>query len=274
MSSQTGWPDGASAECGSDIPSASPTTCDVAAVPRNWHPPPGLAQARQPRSAASCRVIVAVGEADADRLDLAGVLALLGREGHAAGDEHAGQVAHRRPAPSSSRAGPCRRSRRRSRPRRAGQRPDQPPEDRRRVVAVRQAVHHPRRPLAPPVARVRAEPRERHAAPLLQLPAPPRGRAGSPPSAPCDTPAPAATRRPPATRRWSKGSRTPSAPRAAGPTPSPRPATARTGPRWPSSAASAPSAANSRTARRPWCGRRKHRAAIRATRRGRWKVRA
>jgi hypothetical protein len=33
MSSQIGCPDGASAECGSESPSASPTTCDVAAVP-------------------------------------------------------------------------------------------------------------------------------------------------------------------------------------------------------------------------------------------------
>ena len=57
MSSQIGWPLGASAECGSDMPSASPTTCDVAAVPRNWQPPPGEAQARQPSSAASSSVI-------------------------------------------------------------------------------------------------------------------------------------------------------------------------------------------------------------------------
>jgi hypothetical protein len=35
MSSQIACPLGASAECGSDIPSASPTTCEVAAVPRN-----------------------------------------------------------------------------------------------------------------------------------------------------------------------------------------------------------------------------------------------
>ena len=33
MSSHTGWPLGANAECGSDSPKASPTTCDVAAVP-------------------------------------------------------------------------------------------------------------------------------------------------------------------------------------------------------------------------------------------------
>ena len=58
MSRHTSWPDGASAECGSDRPSASPTTCDVAAVPRNWQPPPGVPHARQPRSAASSSVII------------------------------------------------------------------------------------------------------------------------------------------------------------------------------------------------------------------------
>ena len=31
----------------------SATTCEVAAVPRNWHPPPGDAHARHPASAAS-----------------------------------------------------------------------------------------------------------------------------------------------------------------------------------------------------------------------------
>src|SRR4051812_7436970 len=34
-SSQIGWPDGASAACGSAMPNASATTCEVAAVPRN-----------------------------------------------------------------------------------------------------------------------------------------------------------------------------------------------------------------------------------------------
>ena len=48
---------GQSAECGRDSPSASPTTCDVAAVPRNWQPPPGDAHARQPSSAACSSVI-------------------------------------------------------------------------------------------------------------------------------------------------------------------------------------------------------------------------
>ena len=57
MSSQIGWPEGASAQCGSESPSASPTTCEVAAVPRNWQPPPGDPQARQPSSAARSSVI-------------------------------------------------------------------------------------------------------------------------------------------------------------------------------------------------------------------------
>jgi len=46
MSSQMGCPDGANAVWPNDMPSASPTTCAVAAVPRNWQPPPGDAQAR------------------------------------------------------------------------------------------------------------------------------------------------------------------------------------------------------------------------------------
>ena len=56
MSSQTGSPEGASALWGSAMPSASATTCAVAAVPRNWQPPPGVPQARQARAAASSSV--------------------------------------------------------------------------------------------------------------------------------------------------------------------------------------------------------------------------
>ena len=40
-SSQIGCPDGASAACGTVSPKASATTWAVAAVPRNWQPPPG-----------------------------------------------------------------------------------------------------------------------------------------------------------------------------------------------------------------------------------------
>ena len=52
-SSQIGCPEGARAEWGKAIPNASATTWDVAAVPRNWQPPPGDPQARHPRAAAS-----------------------------------------------------------------------------------------------------------------------------------------------------------------------------------------------------------------------------
>ena len=57
MSVHTGSPEGASALCGNAIPSASAITCEVAAVPRNWQPPPGEPQARQPIAAACSRSI-------------------------------------------------------------------------------------------------------------------------------------------------------------------------------------------------------------------------
>ena len=50
MSSHAPVPEGDSAPCVIASPSASATTWDVPAVPRNWHPPPGEAQARQPMS--------------------------------------------------------------------------------------------------------------------------------------------------------------------------------------------------------------------------------
>ncbi len=57
ISLQIGCPDGANAACVNVNPSASPTTCDVAAVPRNWQPPPGDAHARHRFSAACSSVI-------------------------------------------------------------------------------------------------------------------------------------------------------------------------------------------------------------------------
>jgi hypothetical protein len=51
-SSHAGSPEGASALCGSASPNPSATTCDVAAVPRNWQPPPAEPQARHPMLAA------------------------------------------------------------------------------------------------------------------------------------------------------------------------------------------------------------------------------
>ena len=116
MSSQIGWPDGARAECGSARPSASPTTCDVAAVPRNWQPPPGEAQARQPSSAASSSVISPWAKRAPIVCTLPASSPSRRRQRHAAGHEHARQVVHRRPGPSSSPAGPCRRWPRPARP--------------------------------------------------------------------------------------------------------------------------------------------------------------
>ena len=109
-------PEGRGPRAAGSCPSASATTWAVAAVPRNWQPPPGLAQARQPSSAASCSVSSPCDVAGADRLDLAGVLAVARRERHAAGHEHARQVLRSRQGEHHGRAGPCRRSRRRAPP--------------------------------------------------------------------------------------------------------------------------------------------------------------
>ncbi len=119
MSSQTGCPEGASAECGSDRPSASPTTCEVAAVPRNWQPPPGEAQARQTEFRGGFAGSSAVRETRAEGLHRAGVFALFRRQRDAAGDQHAREDRAIRPAPSSWRAGLCRRWQCRARPARA-----------------------------------------------------------------------------------------------------------------------------------------------------------
>ena len=140
-------------------PSASPTTCDVAAVPRNWQPPPGLAQARQPSSAASSQRDLAVGEAGADRLDLAGVLAVARRQRHAAGHEHA-RAGRASPARAIIIAGrPLSQVATPSTPLRVGSERISRRKHHRRVVAVGQAVHHARRALRAAVARVGARSR-------------------------------------------------------------------------------------------------------------------
>ena len=55
-SNHAGVPEGESAPWVMARPRASETTWDVPAVPRNWHPPPGDAQARHPTSWAYSRV--------------------------------------------------------------------------------------------------------------------------------------------------------------------------------------------------------------------------
>src|ERR1035441_10980771 len=57
ISIQMGCPEGESAEWGRDMPRASPTTWLVAAVPRNWQPPPGGAQGREPTPAGDPHVV-------------------------------------------------------------------------------------------------------------------------------------------------------------------------------------------------------------------------
>ena len=170
MSSQTGSPDGASALCGSVSPNASATTCDVAAVPRNWQPPPGVPHARQPMSAASSTRDQAVRVARADRLHLARVLAADRRQRHAAGHDDAGIVAragqrqHHRGQPLvAGRDAHARPTRRGSE--RISRRIDD-----RGVVAVRQAVEHARRALRAAVARIADVRRERDRRPRRAAP--------------------------------------------------------------------------------------------------------
>ncbi len=92
MSSQIGWPEGARAECVTARPSASATTWLVPAVPRNWQPPPGRGAGPAAQLGGLFQGEQAVGEARADGLDLAGIFALLGQQGHAARHDHARQA--------------------------------------------------------------------------------------------------------------------------------------------------------------------------------------
>ena len=167
ISSQTGSPDGLSALCGSARPNASATTCAVAAVPRNWQPPPGVPQARQPSSAASSSADEPVREPRADRLHLARVLGADRRQRHAAGHDDAREVAAASQREQRrGKAFVAGRDPHDARP--ARQRPDQAAHRDRRVVAVGQAVEHPGRSLRAPVAGIAAVGRERDDALLAQ----------------------------------------------------------------------------------------------------------
>ncbi len=140
---------------GSDRPSASPTTCDgrrgaeeLAAAARR------AAGAAARCSAARSSVISPCAKRAPMDCTLPASSPSAGGQGHAARHEHAGQIAHARRAPSSSRAGPCRRWRRRARPPRRGSERISRRRTMRGVVAVGQAVHHPRRALGAAVAGV------------------------------------------------------------------------------------------------------------------------
>ena len=167
-SSQTFCPDGASAAWGTVRPSASATTCAVAAVPRNWQPPPGEAQARQPRSAAVCRSTRPCANRAPSVCTAPASSPLAGRQGDAAGHDGAGEIAERR-----------QRHRHRGQslvagadpitPRRQRQAADESSQHDRRIVAVRQGVEHPCRPLAAAVARIRHRRREGQPAQPVEL---------------------------------------------------------------------------------------------------------
>ena len=162
-SSQIGWPEGASAVCGSDRPSASPTTCDVAAVPRNWQPPPGLAQARQPTSAAYSSVICCCAKRAPMVCTLPASSPSLGQQRDAAGNQHGGQIA---PADASAiiiAGRPLSQVAMPSTPLPRGQRAHQPAQHHGRIVAVRQRVHHAGGALRAAVARIGAGAGERDA---------------------------------------------------------------------------------------------------------------
>ena len=208
-------------------PSASATTCAVAAVPRNWQPPPG----RRARAAAQVGRVLerdeTVREPRAERLHGAGVLADARRQRHAAGDDRARRARGTTRAPSSSPAAPCRRCRPRSR--RGGRGRLRTSRRSTSAASLRygERVEHPRRALAAPVAGVRDVRGEREGAEPVELRARPRGRAVRPPSGPCGSRARSACRRRRAHRPASRGSGTGRARPSTPPSPSPRSGTAR-----------------------------------------------
>ena len=161
MSSQMGSPEGLSALCGSASPNASAATCADAAVPRNWQPPPGVPQARQPMVAASSSVM----RPWANRAPMDWTLP-------ASSPSIAGSVTPPgtmmpgncgQPASASSMAGrPLSHVAIPMTPARPGNDRDETAQRDRRVVAVGQAVEHTRSALRPAVARVAATGGERY----------------------------------------------------------------------------------------------------------------
>ena len=163
MSIQIGWPEGASAEWPSDMPSASPTTCEVAAVPRNWHPPPGDAQARHPRSAASSSVTAPCTNRTPSVCTFPASSPCSGISVTPPGTRHGGEIVARCERHHHRRQSfVARGDAEHATPRR--QRSNQPAEHSGRVVAERQAVEHRRGALRSAVARIRARRRKRNRA--------------------------------------------------------------------------------------------------------------
>ncbi len=195
MSSQIGWPEGASAEWSSDKPQRLGHDLAGRRRPQELAAAAGRGAGPAAQLGRLFERDLAVGVAHADRLHLARVFALGRRQRHAAGHEHHRQLAHRRPGPSSSPAAPCRRS---------------PPPSRRRVSAASgsaAATRSPHRcgragcPSSPPCPACgrRTGPSQTPqtgSPPAPQTPAPPPAPAAPPPSARCDSPAPPATHPP------------------------------------------------------------------------------
>ncbi len=168
MSSQMGCPEGASAECGRDIPRASPTTWEVAAVPRKWQPPPGDAQVRQPAWAASSSVIAPC----AKRAPMVWTLAVSSPSSGSSATPPGTSTPGSSPDPASAiiMAGKSFVTGRKPDDAAARwQRSDQAPEDDGCVVPVRQAVEHSGSALRAPVAGVGAVAGERDRAQSLQF---------------------------------------------------------------------------------------------------------
>ena len=137
-------------------------------MPRNWQPPPGEPHARQPSSAASSSVTAPCANRAPSVCTLPASSAPIAGSITPPGTSTAGRP--EQPASAIIIAGrPLSHVATPSTPAARRQRADQPAQDDRRVVAVRQAVEHARRALRAPVARVAAEAGERHEAALRQL---------------------------------------------------------------------------------------------------------
>ena len=159
MSSQTGWPEGASAECGKRKPQR------FAHHLRSRRRAEKLAAAsRRPAGAATQLGRLrqrnqSVRKTHPQRLHRPGVLAAGGGQRHSAGDDHARQIPQPRHRHHHGRQ-PFVASRHAQHAGAQRQRARQPAEDHRRVIPIRQAVKHTRRPLRPPVARIGTKPGE------------------------------------------------------------------------------------------------------------------
>ena len=179
-------------------------------MPRNWQPPPGVAQAWQPRSAASSSVTSwcanrapSVWTAPASSPRRGGSVTPPGIIGPCELAERGDRHHHRRQAlvaRSNADHAPAVR-----------QAAHEPAQHERRIVAVGKRVEHPGRSLRAAVARVGDVRGKGEAAEPVELRPQPRARAGRPPSGPCGTRArsgvPSSARTPPSVERIRNSSR-------------------------------------------------------------------